>query len=88
MVIFGAAGDLTKRLLLPALSYLASAKRLPHRFQLVGVDLATKTTAEWRRGLIETVNQFVTESSGEVHVNRLDHAAWHRLTDRNDLSAR
>ena len=45
MVIFGAAGDLTKRLVVPALYDLVSAKRLPERFQLVGVDLAAKTAA-------------------------------------------
>src|SRR5215472_12619635 len=40
MVIFGAAGDLTKRLVVPALYDLFGAKHLPERFQLVGVDLA------------------------------------------------
>jgi glucose-6-phosphate 1-dehydrogenase len=49
MVIFGAAGDLTKRLIVPALYNLVDAKRLPNEFQLVGVDLAAKTAEEWRR---------------------------------------
>ena len=40
MVIFGAAGDLTKRLVVPALYNLANAKRLSEQFQFVGVDLA------------------------------------------------
>ena len=43
MVIFGAAGDLTKRLVVPALYNLANAQRLSDGFQLVGVDLAAKT---------------------------------------------
>ena len=42
MVIFGAAGDLTKRLVTPALYNLVNAKRLPDKFQLVGVDLAAR----------------------------------------------
>jgi glucose-6-phosphate 1-dehydrogenase len=57
MVIFGAAGDLTKRLVVPALYDLVCGKRLPERFQLVGVDLAAKTAAEWSGGLSEMMNQ-------------------------------
>lgn len=36
-VIFGAAGDLTKRLLMPALYNLAHSKLLPQEFAIVGV---------------------------------------------------
>src|ERR1700733_7139027 len=38
MVIFGAAGDLTRRLLIPALYNLARDKRLPKEFRLGGLD--------------------------------------------------
>ena len=48
MVIFGAAGDLTKRLVVPALYNLAHARQLSSRFQLVGVDLAKTTAEQWR----------------------------------------
>src|SRR5689334_20406730 len=82
MVIFGAAGDLTKRLVVPALYDLACAKRLPERFQLVGVDLVSQMTAEWNRNLTEMMNQFVANSGGEFHVAQLDQAAWRWLTDR------
>jgi glucose-6-phosphate 1-dehydrogenase len=37
IVIFGAAGDLTKRLLLPALYNLAQSNLLPQKFPIVGV---------------------------------------------------
>ena len=47
MVIFGGAGDLTKRLVVPALYNLVNAKRLPEGFRLVGVDLARQD----RRGM-------------------------------------
>ena len=40
IVIFGAAGDLTKRLIVPALYNLTSARQLANGFQLVGVDHA------------------------------------------------
>ncbi|HEV2382675.1 MAG TPA: glucose-6-phosphate dehydrogenase, partial [Terriglobia bacterium] len=38
-VLFGAAGDLTKRKLVPALSNLAQAKLLPEDFAVVGVSV-------------------------------------------------
>ena len=59
MVIFGAGGDLTKRLVVPALYNLATAKRLPDGFRLVGVDLAAKSTQEWRQALTDWIDQFV-----------------------------
>ena len=37
MVIFGAAGDLTKRLLMPSLYNLSVAKRLPAGFAIIGL---------------------------------------------------
>ena len=39
MVIFGAGGDLTKRLLFPALYNLARTKLLPEKFAIIGVDI-------------------------------------------------
>ena len=40
MVIFGAGGDLTKRLVVPALYNLSRTKVLPEKFALIGVDRA------------------------------------------------
>ncbi len=37
MVIFGATGDLTKRLVIPALYNLVCTKVLPEQFALIGV---------------------------------------------------
>src|SRR5262245_48223633 len=81
MVIFGAAGDLTKRLVVPALYNLVTAKQLAEGFQLVGVDLASKTTEEWRKGLTDTMKEFVGRE-GEFQVDHIDEAAWRWLTDR------
>ena len=82
MVIFGAAGDLTKRLVVPALYTLALANQLADGFQLVGVDLAAKTTEDWRAGLTATMNQFVTEPGGEFEADHIDQTAWRWLTSR------
>src|ERR1041385_8117037 len=81
MVIFGAAGDLTKRLVVPALYNLVGAQRLPNEFRIVGVDLASKTTEEWRTGLTDTIQSFVG-ADGESALDQLDSKAWQWLTDR------
>ena len=82
MVIFGAAGDLTKRLLVPALYDLVRAQRLPEQFRLVGLATTEETTAEWRSDLTDMMNEFVGKSGGEFHTDRLDETAWNWLTDR------
>ncbi len=81
MVIFGAAGDLTKRLVVPALYNLVNAGRLPNEFQLIGLDLAPKTAEEWRTGLTHTMQEFVG-ADGEFAVDHIDQTAWHWLTER------
>src|SRR5437868_5414072 len=81
MVIFGAAGDLTKRLVVPALYNLVGARRLPDEFRIVGVDLASKTTEQWHTGLTETMQGFVG-AEGEFAVDHIDQATWQWLTER------
>ena len=61
MVIFGAGGDLTKRLVTPALYNLVTAKRLPDGFRLVGVDHGNRTVDDWRKSLTDMMNEFVTK---------------------------
>src|SRR5277367_398949 len=82
VVIFGAAGDLTKRLVVPALYNLVEDKRLPDGFQLVGVDLASKSTEEWRQGLTDMMNEFVTKGGGEFEADHIDETSWRWLSSR------
>src|SRR5262245_9486276 len=49
IVIFGAAGDLTKRKLLPALYNLKIAGLLPHGLALVGVARRPKSVEQFRQ---------------------------------------
>ena len=81
MVIFGAAGDLTRRLVVPALYNLVNAGRLPKEFRLVGVDLVSQTADDWRKNLTETMKSFVGRD-GEFQVDHIDERAWRWLTDR------
>jgi glucose-6-phosphate 1-dehydrogenase len=48
MVLLGASGDLTSRLLMPALAQLAEADRLPSRFRVVGASKTDWTTDDFR----------------------------------------
>ena len=82
MVIFGAGGDLTKRLVTPALYNLVTAKRLPDGFRLVGVDHGNRTVEDWRKTLTDMMNEFVTSRDGEFQADRIDQTAWRWLTDR------
>jgi glucose-6-phosphate 1-dehydrogenase len=82
MVIFGATGDLTKRLVVPALYNLVNAKRLPKGFKLVGIGLSSTTTTEWRQSLEDMMNQFVAQGGGEFQADHINETAWRWLTDR------
>lgn len=82
LVIFGAGGDLTKRLLMPSLYDLASAKRLDDGFKVHGVDLAQQDTDAWRKSLTDTMQSFTTDKTAEFYVPKLDDAAWKWVTDR------
>ncbi len=82
MVIFGAAGDLTKRLVVPALYDLVNAKQLPEGFRLVGVDRADKTQQAWREDLTSMMNEFVAQLGSEFEADHIDQTAWRWLTDR------
>src|SRR5260370_3623926 len=75
-VIFGAGGDLTKRLIAPALYNLVTARRLPDGFRLVGVDRGNRTVEDWRKGLTDMLNEFVGSHDGEFQAHRIDQAAW------------
>src|SRR5258708_40119828 len=82
MVIFGAGGDLTKRLVAPALYNLVTAKRLPDGFRLVGVDHGLSNVEQWRKNLTDMMNEFVATRQGEFQADHIDQTAWKWLCDR------
>jgi glucose-6-phosphate 1-dehydrogenase len=82
MVIFGAGGDLTKRLLVPALYNLAVTGLIPERFAIIGVDLADMDVASWTAELRQMMQSFVGKAASESQLQRIDDAVWHRLTER------
>src|SRR6185437_7113860 len=82
MVIFGASGDLTKRLVVPALYNLARTKVLPEQFALIGVALSERTTESWREHLYGMLKSFVGNAAAEFDVDHIDDAVWKQLADK------
>jgi glucose-6-phosphate 1-dehydrogenase len=78
IVIFGAGGDLTKRLVTPALYNLAVAGMLPADFSVLGVDLAPLDDAGWRQSLGDMISEFVTKGGAGA----VDARAWSWLSSR------
>ncbi len=81
MVIFGAAGDLTKRLLVPALYNLARTGLLPAKFAIVGVDMVDQDAAAWSSSLRDMLQSFVGNAASESRIDAIDDATWQRLAD-------
>ena len=100
MVIFGASGDLTKRLLVPALVNLAQAELLPRQFAIVGFSFDNLTTESYRAKLTEDIKSFATSSvdpkTWEWFVERIyyvqgsfdDKAAYGRLKETMDQASK
>ena len=74
IVIFGANGDLTKRLIIPALYNLARTRLLPPSLSLIGVDHNKKTSEEWAAQLKAFLAQTLTRNNEEV-----DEALWQQV---------
>jgi glucose-6-phosphate 1-dehydrogenase len=79
MVIFGAGGDLTKRLLVPALYNLAHTGLLPENLAIVGVDLAQQNAAAWTGSLHSMLESFVGNPSSESRIEKIDEDVWGKL---------
>jgi len=80
MVLFGATGDLCKRLVIPALYNLARTNRLPDPFVLIGVARAAGTSETWRRQLYDDLKGFVGDPAATFGADHIDEAAWARLS--------
>jgi glucose-6-phosphate 1-dehydrogenase len=74
IVIFGAAGDLTKRLLMPALYNLAYSKLLPKDFAIIGVAHTPMSQDDFRHKLSQDIHEFATVT--------VDDQLWPQLEQR------
>src|SRR5688572_21304829 len=82
IVIFGASGDLTRRLLMPALYNLAKAGRLSDKFALIGVDRSEKAHEDFREELAQGVRRFVSDTATASVAEPFDAKTWDFLAAR------
>lgn len=75
LLIFGASGDLTRRLLVPALYNMACDKLLNEKFALLGASLDNFTTEQFRERMSDDIKRFHTR--GEF-----DQEVWNGLVRR------
>ena len=81
MVLFGATGDLAKRLVVPALYNLAVSGVLPKDFALIGVARGQDEVESWRKELKDALDGFVTSKSGTFNADHIDGKVWSALSD-------
>ncbi|HKQ09795.1 MAG TPA: hypothetical protein VJS85_01285, partial [Rhizomicrobium sp.] len=74
IVIFGANGDLTRRLIIPALYNLARTRLLPRSLSLIGVDHNKKTSEEWTAQLKGFLAQALAKNNEEI-----DETLWRQV---------
>ncbi|MEF2070286.1 glucose-6-phosphate dehydrogenase [Consotaella aegiceratis] len=85
LVIFGANGDLTSRLLFPSLYNLACAGLLDDGFRILGLDIAGGSTEAWRTKLGDVMRSFTTDRAAEFHPAKIDDERWDWLMQRAEL---
>ena len=86
LVIFGATGDLTKRLVVPALYNLSRSKVLPEQFALIGVARSDGTAESWRERLYDMLKSFVGHAGAEFNTDHIDEDAWSKATPVTDFT--
>jgi glucose-6-phosphate 1-dehydrogenase len=82
MILFGATGDLTRRLVVPALYNLMRTKVLPEHFTLFGVARSEETSESWRAQLYEMLKGFIGRAGAEFSTNSIDEDLWRRLAEK------
>ncbi len=83
-IVFGAGGDLTKRLLLPALHNLAASQLLADGFCLVGVARHELSDDEFRRRMAEALQEFATDGVDRGALDSLIARCYHVNGDLDD----
>src|SRR5437660_11713470 len=76
LVIFGAGGDLTRRLLMPAIYNLAKDKLLSDKFAIIAVDRTPKPIEDYRDYLAEGIRSFVSDTASGPATEPFDARAW------------
>ncbi|MPW15699.1 glucose-6-phosphate dehydrogenase [Paraburkholderia sp. CNPSo 3157] len=87
LVIFGAGGDLTKRLLTPSLYNLTVDGLLDDRMNVIGVNHGERETKAWVDDLSQSLQRFAADKASEFHTGKIDDKAWQWLSSRMEYMA-
>lgn len=85
-VIFGASGDLTKRMLVPALYSLCMQKLLPGKFVLLGVSRSPFTEEAFRDKMAQAIREF-GESGDTAQIGRFMEKIFYSSMPIDDAAA-
>jgi len=84
MVIFGAAGDLTARMLIPALYNLARADLLSKEFAVLGVARAQMSDEDFRKRILDDVKEYCGECINDSSWDTFSRRFYYFAGDFND----
>src|SRR5215470_3592693 len=82
VVIFGATGDLTARLLMPAIYNLSRTGLLADNFALIGMGRTQQSDEKFRESLTAAIKRFVATGDHGGTPNPLDEKAWDFIASR------
>jgi glucose-6-phosphate 1-dehydrogenase len=87
IIIFGASGDLTRRLLMPGLAQLAEEKALPHGLKIVGAASHDWSTEDFREQMRQGLAEHASAVSAEARDRLLAMLSYAPadVTDANDV---
>jgi glucose-6-phosphate 1-dehydrogenase len=83
VVIFGATGDLTKRLLMPAIYNLSRTGLLADNFALIGLGRTEQPDEAFRKSLGDGIQRFVNDAAMGGSATPYDAKAWDFISDRS-----
>ena len=86
MVILGAAGDLTKRLLFPSIYNLRKTHLLPEEFGIACMDRAEFTEDAFREHMVETLYEFVGADADKEIVDWIGKRIYYVQGDFSDAA--
>lgn len=82
IVVFGARGDLTKRLVMPALYNLRRIGALGEQLAIVGMDHGDISERTWRTNMGQSMAQLLNSRDAEFQTDQFDTGTWDWLRER------
>src|SRR5258707_51005 len=82
IVIFGATGDLTARLLMPAIYNLSRTGLLSDNFALIGLGRTSQSDTDFRKALTDDIQRFVAGGGEGSAGTSFDAKAWDFIASR------